>query len=107
MSRFSFKETIDYTNRKMVACAESENWDELLSLSENRDKLIRCHFDDHSLQYSEENVRRLSESIKVSDNLITQRIKLLKNKMINSSLNLRNTQTAISSYKKTQENPSD
>jgi hypothetical protein len=103
MSKTNFKINLEKTNRKIMHLAESENWDELLTLSKQRDEFIRGYFDDKSLQHTKQSANDLLQSVKHSDQLVADKLEVLKQRMISNSLNLKNSQSAINSYKKTQE----
>lgn len=103
MSNTNFKEKLEKTNRKIMHLAESESWDELLTLSKQRDEFIRGYFEDKSVKHSKGSTESLLESVKHSDKLVADKLAILKQRMISSSLNLKNSQSAIKSYRKTQE----
>ena len=102
MSESIFKETLARTNRKILHLAESENWDELLTVSKERDNFIRSHFDDQSVKHDQKSTTTLLESIQESDRIVADKLNILKRKMIDDSLSLKHTQSAINSYRKTQ-----
>lgn len=104
MSNTRFKEELEKTNRRIMHLAESENWDELLTLSKKRDEFIKGYFEDKSIKHSRKSTESLLESVKHSDQLVAAKLEILKRRMISSSLNLKNSQSAIRSYRKTQEN---
>ncbi len=103
MSNLEFKNKLEKTNRKIMHLADSENWDELLTLSKQRDEFIRGYFEDKSNTHSKRAVESLLETVKHSDKLVADKLAILKQRMISQSINLKNSQSAIKSYQKTQE----
>lgn len=104
MTKLAFTEKLAKTNRRITYLAESEKWDELLTLSRERDLFIRRYFDDDTINHSSNATEQLLDTVRKSDELVANKLELLKKSMIDNSLTLKYSQSAIKTYRSTQDN---
>ncbi len=89
-------------NADMGILAESCQWQDILLLSQERDKFLKEYFALSPLPESQTALNKIAKDFSDSDAIISQSIAKNKNVLVKEGISLRNSLSAIQQYRRTQ-----
>lgn len=92
-------------NIKITSRAESLEWDQVLELSGERDKILRQYFEQYPLSDENPVVLEIISELANTDKKIAELMATHKSQLVGEGLTLKRTYKAIKQYQSTQKQP--